>query len=209
MSGDEVTAVLSLEVEPSIQSEPPVEDVFDKYPILRLCKTLCEWAITIFACSFIVFVLYIVVGGILGGESAILNGRPYIAAPLMLFLMTVIATLEGFAFSITVLKLSNLQAFRDDYPIAASVHKFVFGSRGIPGEPDHIVSAQRLDKVLMGRQVFLIVLVFIVAQVTSFPNMNTWPFSDTPFPEGMTPWFQSKPSITHVILVLPCLQSNL
>src|SRR5262245_36028205 len=87
------------------ESLPPEPSLFERYPALKWCWTVCSWVITVFAALFILWVVYIVVGGLVLGESALLNGRPYFAVPFTFILMAVIAILEGFAFSITVLKL--------------------------------------------------------------------------------------------------------
>jgi len=128
-----------------------------------------------------VFVFYIVIGYITEGNTA-LSGKD-LSTPanqalnicVFVLLLLIIATLEGFAFSITTLKLQDLQSVAQQYPTAARVHKFVFGDALNPTSP------KRLDNILMGRQVILIIVVFIASKITSFPATRgeaKWPWSD-------------------------------
>jgi len=152
---------------------------FLKYGLLCL-----HWAGHIFGVCWGLFVYGIVFGHLFEGASALSN-KQYVSIPVFVVLIFCIATLESFAFSITVLKLQDLSAVSAKYPIANRVHQIIFGTAEYP------ISPKRLDNVLMGRQVLLIIFIFIVAQATSFPNITCWPFSSTPYPAWMTPWFQN------------------
>lgn len=101
----------------------------------------------------------IVLGHLFEGKSA-LSEKQYVSIPVFIVDLMAIATLEAFAFSITVLKLQDMGKVEHKYPTAYRIHKFIFGT------PDRPAPAKRLDNVLMGRQVLLIILVFIAAQVT-------------------------------------------
>jgi hypothetical protein len=137
------------------------------------------------------FVFYIVIGYITEGKTA-LSGSSLSPASnralnicIFILLLLTIATLEGFAFSITTLKLQDLQSVSKLYPTAARVHKFVYGT------PTHMASPKRLDNILMGRQVILIIVVFIASKITTFPDpigVATWPWSSHVI-EGKLDWF--------------------
>jgi hypothetical protein len=138
-----------------------------------------------------VFVMYIVIGYITEGKTALSGGQLSYGANqalnicVFILLLLTIATLEGFAFSITTLKLQDLQAVSDKYPTAARVHKFVYGT------PLHMASPKRLDNILMGRQVILIIVVFIASKITTFPDpigVATWPWTKRLIPERLD-WF--------------------
>jgi hypothetical protein len=116
-----------------------------------------------------VFVFYIVIGYITEGKTALSGAdlskgaNQTLNICIFVLLLLIIATLEGFAFSITTLKLQDLQSVATKYPTAARVHKFVYGTAFHPASP------KRLDNILMGRQVILIIVVFIASKITSFP----------------------------------------
>jgi hypothetical protein len=128
-----------------------------------------------------VFVFYIVIGYITEGKTALSSATLSKGANqalnicIFILLLITIATLEGFAFSITTLKLQDLQSVANQYPTAARVHKFVYGTAFHPASP------KRLDNILMGRQVILIIVVFISSKITSFPaplGEAKWPWTD-------------------------------
>jgi hypothetical protein len=157
----------------------------------KVCGNLSPGAREIFKKFFIAFstlvglcwggfVFYIVIGYITEGKTALSGGNLSHASNqalnicIFVLLLLTIATLEGFAFSITTLKLQDLQSVSNQYPTAARVHKFVYGT------PTHMASPKRLDNILMGRQVILIIVVFIASKITTFPDpigVAKWPWS--------------------------------
>lgn len=136
---------------------------------------------TIVGFAWGIFVFYIVIGYITEGKTALSGGNlskggnQALNICIFVLLLLTIATLEGFAFSITTLKLQDLQSVAKQYPTAARVHKFVYGTAFHPASP------KRLDNILMGRQVILIIVVFISSKITSFPaplGEAKWPWTD-------------------------------
>lgn len=146
---------------------------------------------TIVGFAWGVFVFYIVIGYITEGKTSLSSSdlskgaNQALNICIFILLLITIATLEGFAFSITTLKLQDLQSVASQYPTAARVHKFVYGTAFHPASP------KRLDNILMGRQVILIIVVFISSKITSFPaplGEAKWPWTDRVISEGWD-WF--------------------
>jgi len=154
-------------------------------------KVAINFFATVVGFAWGVFVFYIVIGYITEGKTALSSATLSKGANqalnicIFILLLITIATLEGFAFSITTLKLQDLQSVAIQYPTAARVHKFVYGTAFHPASP------KRLDNILMGRQVILIIVVFISSKITSFPaplGEAKWPWTDRVISSGWD-WF--------------------
>jgi len=142
---------------------------------------------------FWAFVIYMVIGHITSGDSQLVahkDGTPTSAGMVVLcvfiflILLLVVATLEGFAFASSTLKLSDLDSVQKSHPVAAKTHNFLFG------DARSQVTPKRFDHVLLGRQVILIIIIFIYGQVTSFPYAVNFPWSHEPYPPTLD-WFRT------------------
>lgn len=128
---------------------------------------------------FTIFSVYMVIGCIWTGQASFLEGRnPIILVLLLLILISLIGGLEGLQIAVATLERRSLDELQDKYSRAHRLHK----------------EFKMKDPVVMdffsGRQLLIVVLVFMAARLTSFPDVQTWPFTETAFPGWMTPWFQ-------------------
>lgn len=127
----------------------------------------------LFSIFLFVATVYIVLFGILSGDSSltIVFGSPiWLTFLLLLLTLLLLSSLEGS--QIAIVSLSDrdhdqLVAVRSDYPTAYSVMRL-------------ICSKLRSQQYLAGRQFFVILTVFVIAQITSFPSMEFLPFTDYP-----------------------------
>jgi len=134
--------------------------VFDSTPKRAFTMLKTFWAILLF-----VFVSYIVLCGIIDGQSALLKeSHPLFSLSILLFLIVLLAALEGLQISVTTLRLKDLFLLRERFPRAFSLHKIF---RSVIGT----------NRFLAGRQLLVIVVVFFAAQLTSFPNLDVIPYT--------------------------------
>ncbi len=136
-----------------------------------------QWIKNVFAGILFIFVLYIVIGGILDGESRLSLTIPLAGIMMLLVvLIFLLALFEGSQMSVAILQKQELGSLRSQYPRAYSLHK-------------KFSSVEGTKRYLAGRQLCVIIIVFIAAQITSFPSLDSWPFIDVDFPSWMNWWF--------------------
>lgn len=123
-----------------------------------------------------VCVSYLVLGGIWSGDSNLASelGRWTIYMVLAFFIL-VLGILEGTQLSVTILKLKDLEPVKSRFPRAYRLHKIFKTDAGT-------------KKYLAGRQLMVIMIVFCIAQLTSFPTIKDWPLTSEPLPEFFQPW---------------------
>ena len=124
----------------------------------------------VFSIILLISTLYVVLLGILSGQSSLtlLFGSPVWLAFLLLFIaLLFLSILEGSQIAIVSLADSTDKQFlevRKSYPAAYSVM--------------HLMRSKlRTQQYLAGRQFFVILTVFVIAQITSFPNIEYLPFT--------------------------------
>ena len=133
-------------------------------------KHLFSFAFSIF---LLVATVYIVLLGILSGESSmtLVFGSPvWLTFLLLVFTLLLLSSLEGSQIAIVSLSDRNpdqLTGVKSEYPKAYSVMRL-------------ICSKLRSQQYLAGRQFFVILTVFVIAQITSFPRMEFLPFTSYP-----------------------------
>lgn len=119
--------------------------------------------------------LYLVLGGLLQGESERFAG---ISGPVALLLFGVslafLGLFEAMHTSVTQLRLADLRGLADTYPRTLVAHRRFRDDVGI-------------SRVLAGRQIVVVVTVFVVAGLSSFPHMETLPFTDVAIPAALSP----------------------
>ena len=131
-------------------------------------KNLLSFAFSIF---LLLATIYVVFLGILSGESSLslLFGSPvWLTFVLLFFTLLLLSSLEGS--QIAIVSLSDwseeeLLGVKKEYPTAYSVMRL-------------ICSKIRSQQYLAGRQFFVILTVFVIAQITSFPDMVNLPFTE-------------------------------
>lgn len=124
-----------------------------------------------------VFVCYLILGAIWDGYSNLSAalGRFGIYSCLFILIL-VLAALEGTQLSVTILKLKDLEKIRQDYPRSYKLQKLFKTDLGT-------------KKYLAGRQMMVIIIVFCIAQILSFPNIEKWPLTSTKLPDFFFPVF--------------------
>lgn len=146
----------------------------------------------VFSLILFAFVCYMLLGGLATSETLLLGDDHIMAFFILSLLLLTLAAFEGLQIGITTLRLKDLQPLVRRYPRAAKLHqKF-----------KDIVGTNRF---LAGRQLVVIFVVYLAARLTSFPDMDSWPFLGQRFPDWMTPWFQDvflEPGILGAFFVL-------
>jgi hypothetical protein len=130
---------------------------------------------TLVAVVFVGFTGYIVIGGILAGQAELEGVNPLVLLGVLALVLVLLALVEGLEIAVTKNSERRLDQVAKEYPRAHQVNTSVVGTA--------------TTKFLSGRQVLVILLVFIVAHLTSFPNMTKWPGTQIDFFEWMMPWF--------------------
>jgi hypothetical protein len=119
--------------------------------------------------------LYLVLGGLLEGESERFPALPGPGS--LLFFVAALAFLglfEALHTSVTQLRLADLRGLGESHPRALALHRRFRDDVGI-------------SRVLAGRQIVVVITVFLVAGLSSFPHMTTFPFTDVAVPGLLEP----------------------
>ena len=131
------------------------------------------WTITLFC-----FITYLVIGGIATGQSRLVGAsEPITAFGILILLILVLGSLEGLQISITTLRMKDFSSLQPKYPRATALYS-------------RFRDVKDTGRFLAGRQLLVIIVVFFAAQLTSFPDLKTWPFTSTLFPTWMAAWFE-------------------
>jgi hypothetical protein len=119
------------------------------------------------------FVFYMVIGGIIEGQSGLIKGKGNVLVALAALglMIIIIAALEGLQISVMALRLKDVSG-ETSYPRAISLHR-------------RFKSAQNTNRFLAGRQLLVVVVVYFAAQLTSFPEMTKLPFINVTLPENL------------------------
>jgi hypothetical protein len=119
---------------------------------------------------------YVVVGGLLTGQSLMLGSSAGPAA-LLLFLgvLAVLAVFEALHVSAAMLKIADLGALAKRHPRAAALHRRFHTDEG-------------LARFLAGRQLVVVGTVFLCSSLSSFPEMTELPFTTVPVPLQLHPF---------------------
>lgn len=119
--------------------------------------------------------LYIVIGGLLEGESERFGSLPGPAALAMfLFALGFLGLFEALHTSGTQLRLADLRGLAREWPRAYASNRRLRDDNG-------------MERFLAGRQIVVVITVFFVAGLSSFPAMTTLPFVDVPLPAVLGP----------------------
>jgi hypothetical protein len=124
------------------------------------------------------FVSYMVLGGIASGHTIGTPRPPVFALGIFAVLMVVLAVVEGLHLSVGRLGLKDLSSLQNRYPRAYRLHKLFRTASGT-------------TRFLAGRQLVVIMVVFVAARFTSFMNMQTWPLTSISLPPSLrSGWFE-------------------
>jgi hypothetical protein len=111
--------------------------------------------------------IIIIFHGISVGDVA-LNAPPAVAAVVFVILLILIAYAEGYHVTVITLEKANAEVFKESHPRAYGVHK---------------LTNANVECFVVGRQVLLTLIVFIVATVTTFKekdHVDDWWFFPGP-----------------------------
>lgn len=149
-----------------------LQDIFgvevDASQSSRLVRQTLTFSARLVATVLAVCTFYVVIGGIAASESSltVMYGAPvWLTFVMMLLAILLLASLEGTQIAIVALNGKKVMSFKKTYPRGCGAIKLFQNKRMV-------------ERYLAGRQFFVIFVVFIIAQVTSFPQIETLPFSD-------------------------------
>jgi hypothetical protein len=119
---------------------------------------------------------YIVVGGLIEGDSLLL-GDSLGAGGLLVFgaVLVMLGLFEALHTSATMLKIADLGGIADRHPRAAALHR-------------HFHTDHGLARFLAGRQMVVVFTVFICSPLSSFPHLSHWPLTDAALPGLLRPF---------------------
>ena len=112
--------------------------------------------------------LYIVIGGIATGQSSLtlIYGAPiWLTYTVLVATLLFLGALEGTQIAIVALTEKKVSLFKKRYPRGCKAIKLVN-------------TKELIEKYLAGRQFGVIFVVFVIAQVTSFPQIEALPFTN-------------------------------
>lgn len=139
--------------------------VFDSTP-----KKIWQGILVVWATFFFVFVCFVVIGGIVEGHSALMKtSNPILSVLVLVFLISLLAVVEGLHVTVTALRLKDLNLIREAFPKVFNLHRQFRTEEGT-------------NRFLSGRQLIVIIVVFFTAQLTSFPQMTGIPFTHITLP---------------------------
>ncbi len=144
-----------------------LEETIDRTPLRSMGHFIRHVARNIFAIFLFITAFYIILGGILDGKSSFefAAESPLLGMLLFLVCLAGLGSLEGTQISVVELKNTDRFAFASMYPRAARFQGYGFREVDV-------------QQYLAGRQFFVIVIVFFMSRVTSFPEYSTLPFTD-------------------------------
>lgn len=127
------------------------------------------------AIAFLLFVAvtYLVIGCLITGKSSFVQS-PVWSLALFVLLLSLLAAVEALHISVTQLRLKDLHGSRSKYPRTFRMHRTFRFEDG-------------MQRFLAGRQFIVIVTVFFIAQLTSFPHVTFWPGTSQPIPSWLAP----------------------
>jgi len=122
-----------------------------------------DYARYVFATIITFISIGLIVYAIAGGHAA-LPGHPIMHYALLVFDLTLLAYLEGLQVAILALERVRTSTFPEHMTRAIASHKLATGGRGI-----------NVQRFLVGRQFFVVFVVFLCAQLTTYATLEiTW-----------------------------------
>lgn len=113
---------------------------------------------------------YLVFGGLLSGHSHLLGGAPgAIAVVAFVSVIAMLAVVEALHVAATQLRLLDLSALSSTHRRLPRVHRRIRSEEGI-------------NSFLAGRQLVVVMTVFVLAPLTTMSTLSNWPFTATELP---------------------------
>ena len=120
------------------------------------CKsTICE-NVKLVVASMVVVVLVLVILVCISLSYCTLQVFPAVNYILMLLCLTLLAYVEALHYAVVSVEKWDMTIYKERYPRAVKVHSLVD-------------TPKKVKKFLVGRQFFVIFVVFLLAQITTFP----------------------------------------
>lgn len=125
---------------------------------VSFCRSLwCERIKLVLATCAVSLLLLVVVIGIASGYC-VLKVFPLVNFIILFVCLSVLATVEGLHYAVVSVEKWDMEQYRERFPRALRCHALVN-------------TPEKVKKFLVGRQFFTIFVVFLLAQVTSFPTI--------------------------------------
>jgi hypothetical protein len=122
-----------------------------------LCRAKpCENA-KLVICSMVVFLLVLVIFVCVSNTYSVLQLFPLVNFILLFGALTLLAYCEALHYAVVAVQKWDMAQYAEKFPRAVKVHSYVN-------------TPQKVKKFLVGRQFFTIFVVFLIAQITSFPG---------------------------------------
>ena len=136
-------------------------NTLSKDEVLDVLRKIFSTVLTFAALGLIIYAI--------GMNYAALPGHPVVHYILFLFVLVLLGYLEGLQIAILELEKTRLpknEAFRKKYPRAMHSHKLATADNGL-----------NVQRFLIGRQFFVVFVVFLCAQLTTYPTLpkDGWP----------------------------------
>lgn len=121
-----------------------------------------------FAALIAALTSFFVAGGIATGHSS-LTSHGLLGIMLLGLLISLLAVFEGLQISVTTLRLKDVSSLRGVFPRSAELHRSFRKEEGT-------------RSFLAGRQLFVVIIVFFAARLTTFPTLTEIPWVGWPIP---------------------------
>jgi hypothetical protein len=149
----------------------PLQAALVRTPLALLGSRLA----TVFGALLGISCTYLVLGGLIEGQSDGFTGLGPLAALLLFFgLLAFLGLFEALHISATQLHLMDLAGLRASHPRACCVH-------------DRLLDQAGINRFLAGRQIVVVISVFLIAALSSFPEMENLPFTHLALPAAIEP----------------------
>ena len=126
--------------------------------VVSFCRSLwCERIKLVLATCAVSVLLLVVFIGIAFGYC-VLKVFPLVNFIILFVCIAVLATVEGLHYAVVSVEKWDMEQYRERFPRALRCH-------------DLVNTPEKVKKFLVGRQFFTIFVVFLLAQVTSFPGI--------------------------------------
>jgi hypothetical protein len=117
--------------------------------------------------------IYLVLGCLIEGRSN-LTAQSVVSVVLLVLLLLLLAAVEALHISVAVLRLKDLTGVKSDYPRTFALHQVFKSEEGA-------------ERFLAGRQFMVITVVFVIAQLTGFKDVEHWPGTHFRIPDVLHP----------------------
>jgi hypothetical protein len=137
-----------------------IQSALDKYQNEKSTAEICCDKFRYFMSTIATIASISLIFYAMGKGYAALPGHPAIHYPLLFFVLTLLAYLEGLQVAILALERVDRNTFSERKKAFAS-HKLATANRG-----------RNVQRFLVGRQFFVVFVVFLVAQLTTYTQMR-------------------------------------